>query len=110
MTDMQKISGGCNGEGLHGRKPHRPSLDGLKNNDHKTQDASPAESEKEKKTYGRTPDGTGMTVLHSSNVTFASFLPPRNLRHHLVRGSMLGAEWLLGCMNILCNCANSHDL
>ncbi|KAL9608878.1 MAG: hypothetical protein Q9204_009203, partial [Flavoplaca sp. TL-2023a] len=57
MADMRATSGGCNGEGLHGRKPHRPSVDGLNNNDDKNQDVSSAESEKETKTFGRTPDG-----------------------------------------------------
>lgn len=63
MADMQATSGGCNGEGLHERKPRRPSVEVPKNNDDKNQDVSSAESEKEKKTFGRTPDGTGMPVF-----------------------------------------------
>lgn len=65
-ADMQTTSGEHEGEGLHERKPRQQTIDSQEEEEHQNGEASPDESRKDKKTFGRTPDGVGTVTFVST--------------------------------------------
>ncbi|KAL8993277.1 MAG: hypothetical protein Q9169_006461 [Polycauliona sp. 2 TL-2023] len=78
---MQTPVGSCEDGGLHERKRHRPSADIPKDDVEKEKNDSPDQSEKEKKTFGRTPDGTVFTVPQTHDMVSQLLSPsqPKNI-------------------------------
>lgn len=66
MGDMQSTAAGSDGEGLHERKSHQRPSDISREDDIQNNDPSSEESRKEKRTFGRTPDGVGETIPFSA--------------------------------------------
>ena len=68
-TDVDSV-----GVGLHERKTHQTAEVNGQNDNHGTREESPEESEKDKKTFGRTPDGVGKHFLATLSLLNALYL------------------------------------
>lgn len=89
------MSGGRQGEGLHERKPHQPQVGVPQHDENRDQDDSSDESGKDKKTFGRTPDGTGTTLLHSSTTVFVVYPLSLHPQRNSGERPMSKADWPL---------------
>ncbi|KAL8954248.1 MAG: hypothetical protein Q9183_007243, partial [Haloplaca sp. 2 TL-2023] len=90
---MQSTDADSVGAGLHERKPHQTVQINGQNDNHGTRGESPEESDKDKKTFGRTPDGVGKHFLATSSLLNAC--QPKNLSDLIVL-AVLGFL-ILGC-------------
>ncbi|KAL8733576.1 MAG: hypothetical protein Q9166_001984 [cf. Caloplaca sp. 2 TL-2023] len=97
MADMQSTGGGHEGEGLHERK--RPQqTNGIEREERtRNEEASPDNSRKDQKTFGRTPDGVVFTVPQTHDMVSQLLSPsqPKNISDLFVL-AILGLL-ILGC-------------
>ncbi|KAL9600366.1 MAG: hypothetical protein Q9219_003216 [cf. Caloplaca sp. 3 TL-2023] len=94
---MQSTGARPDGETLHERKLHGQERDGRSCENHQNHDKGSDEVEKEKKTFGRTPDGTVFTVPQTHDMVSQLLSPnqPKNISDCIVLAAL--GTLILGC-------------
>lgn len=84
MSDMQSPKARSDEEGLHERKPTHQGNDSPQQGDSQDENDIPDAPKKEKKTFGRTPDGVGKnTFLSGFSQRHIVCFPQRPSRRHM---------------------------
>ncbi|KAL8800332.1 MAG: hypothetical protein Q9182_005259 [Xanthomendoza sp. 2 TL-2023] len=97
MADTKAMGGEYQGEGLHERRSHPQTVEMPQEDETRDEDASSDDLRKDKKTFGRTPDGVVFTVPQTHDMVSQLLSPsqPKNISDLFVL-AILGLL-IIGC-------------